>query len=509
MAHISFLDFQLDSSRGELRQGNHSISLEPKVLDLISHFVRHPGELVTRDDLIQTVWEGRIVSDSAISSAINAARVALGDDGTAQRFIKTIPRRGFRFEIPVEADTTEPPRFSQDKPAIAVLPFENLSGDLDQRYFSDGITDDIITDLSRYNELFVIARHSSFAFRDSSIARSKIAADLGVRYLVEGSIRRIGQRVRMNVQLVDTSAGNTLWAERYNREMRDIFALQDEITGLIVNSVAGRIERQHYLRLIEKGPNATSAYDHTLRATMLFWSFGSKANEQARQEAEAAIAFDPRLARAHAILTFTYITEGSNLWGNAPQKAIELAYQTAMTAVETDDQEPWAHAALGMACLWRGNAHSQSLDCLERALKLNPSNAQFRSFHALSLAYHGRNEQSLDGMRLVMKQNPFYPVIYGCWIGRALFNLKRYAEALPHLEPAIRAMPDHSNAMALVAATYAALGRSEDASNVVDLIKSANPKFTLSSLPVCAPFADPRDLEHYTSMLAKSGLPNS
>ena len=178
---LTFAGFQLDPSRGELSRDGLPIQLEPKVLDLIVWLATHPGQLVSRDDLIEQVWNGRIVSDSAVSSAINAARAALGDNGTEQRLIKTIPRRGFRFE----SNPTESQAFasgkSTDKPSLAVLPFENLSGDPEQSYFSDGITDDIITELSRYDELFVVARHSSFAFRGASATPDEIARELGVQ----------------------------------------------------------------------------------------------------------------------------------------------------------------------------------------------------------------------------------------------------------------------------------------------------------------------------------------
>ena len=177
---ISFADFQLDPARGELSRDGVPIQLEPKVLDLIVWLATHPGQLVSRDDLIEHVWNGRIVSDSAISSAINAARTALGDSGSVQRLIKTVPRRGFRFEGDVAHTRTAKPAVAPDKPSVAVLPFDNLSDDPDQNYFSDGITDDIFTELSRYEELFVIARHSSFAFRGTSITPGEIARELGV-----------------------------------------------------------------------------------------------------------------------------------------------------------------------------------------------------------------------------------------------------------------------------------------------------------------------------------------
>jgi len=278
---ISFLEFQLDLERGELRRNGDPVQVEPQVLDLIAHFASHPGQLVTRDELIDAIWSGRIISDSAISSRTNAARVALGDDGSAQRLIKTVPRRGFRFEATVEKLTTEKPSRLPDKPSVAVLPFQNRSGDPEQSYFSDGITEDILTDLSRYEELFVSARHSSFAYRGAEISGSEIADDLGVHYIVEGSVRRAGDRIRVTARLTDPWTGAHLWGERYDRDLTDIFEVQDEITSVIVNTLSGEISRQHYQRSLKKSADTVNAYDHVLRALDYVWKFDPNGHRKA------------------------------------------------------------------------------------------------------------------------------------------------------------------------------------------------------------------------------------
>ena len=231
-------DAQLDLAAGELRRNGVVVEVEPQVFALIAHLAARPGALVSRDELIVAVWGGRIVSDSAIATRINAARAALGDDGKAQRVIQTLPRRGFRF---VGENNPAPELSLPDKPSIAVLPFNNMSGDPEQEFFSDGITDDIITELARYDELFVIARHSSFAYKGRTIDLREIARELGVQYVLEGGVRRSGGRVRVTAQLIDTTNGNHVWAERYDRELEDIFAVQDEITALIVNTLVGKV----------------------------------------------------------------------------------------------------------------------------------------------------------------------------------------------------------------------------------------------------------------------------
>lgn len=189
----------------------------------------------------------------------------MGDDGSAQRIIKTVPKHGFRFEVSVETGASKQATELPEKPSIAVLPFQDISGDPVQTYFSHGITDDIITDLFRYGELFVIARHSSFQYRYSADSPSDIARQLGVKYIAENSVRRAGNRVRVTARLINPWAGNEVWAERYDRDLTDVFEVQDEMTAVIVNTIAGQIARQHYRRISDKSKNAVVAYDHVLR----------------------------------------------------------------------------------------------------------------------------------------------------------------------------------------------------------------------------------------------------
>ena len=244
---------ELDISRGEIRRDGVAVAVEPQVFTLIAHLAAHPGQVLSRDDLIEAVWDGRIVFDSAIASRINTARKVLGDDGSTQKIIRTIPKRGFRFEVEVDPDEAARPPLP-DKPSIAVLPFENMSGDAEQAYFSDGITDDIITELSRDKELFVIARHSSFALRDRDVQLSEVAGKLGVQYVAEGSVRRAGNRIRVTARLVDALSGQEVWAERYDRDLVDVFAVQDEIAGVIVATLAGQIAHERYRRTTSLSP---------------------------------------------------------------------------------------------------------------------------------------------------------------------------------------------------------------------------------------------------------------
>lgn len=505
---IHFEDFEIDPSRGELRRDGAPVAVEPQVLDLIAYFASRPGEVVSRDDLIATVWGGRIVSDSAIASRINAARVALGDDGTAQRVIKTIPRRGFRFEPHVGEQKPQPPRPS-DRPSIVVLPFQNLSEGPDQSFFSDGIADDIITDLSRYSELFVIARQSAFAFHGRTGAARDFAGELGVAYMLEGSVRRAKGRVRVTAQLIDVATRNTLWAERFNRDAADILDVQEEIATVIVNTLVGQVSLRHYKRVQLNGANSVTAYDHALKAQQHIWAFSREGMALARREAEAAILLDPGLARAHAILGWAHHSEGSNGWSEDRERPFDVALDCAKAAILADPSEPWGHCVLGFTLWWRdqGRDFRRGLEETKRAVQLNPSNAHFRMIVGATLAYMGKGEEALEEIDAAMRFNPLCPSLYLVHRSRALFVAGRYQEALSDAERAALEMPMHANALALLAACYEELSRHNEAGDVIAALRSASPDYTLDFVRRTLPFANMKDIELLCQLLGEAGLP--
>jgi TolB-like protein/tetratricopeptide (TPR) repeat protein len=503
---LAFGRFELDAARGELRREGARIPVEPQVFDLIAFLAANPGRIVTKDDLIAAVWGGRVVSDSAIASRINAARAALGDDGTRQRVIRTIPRRGFRFELEGGRPVSAAPE-GRDRPSIAVLPFENLSGDPEQRYFSDGITDDIITELSRYDEIFVIARHSSFAYRDGSVPAAEIAAELGVQYIAEGSVRRAGGRIRVTAQLIDPAAGRQLWAERYDRDVADVFEVQDEITSVIVNTLVGAIAREHRIRSFRKDAEAVDAYDHFLRAVDLNYQMGPEEARAARAEAEKALACDAEFARAHALVAWTHISEASNAWAPDTRDALDLAGAAASAGVRGGDPEPFALAVLGWVHMWRDRAFERGLAEQRRAVESNPGSAQFRSMLAFSMTYAGHSREAIEALEEAMRLNPHYPELFHVFYGRALFNLHRYGEAISRLERIRTSQPRHANALAHAAACYAALGRLDEARATAEEVGRASPGYTLSHAREFVPYADPGERAHFLENLARTGLP--
>ena len=313
-----FEHYALDTDRWELRHGADLVAVEPQVLDVLTYLIRNRDRVVSRDDLLVAVWKGRIVSESALTSRINAARQAVGDSGEKQRLIKTLLRKGFRFVATVREEQTpmrvapsdelsqsSKPRLTlPDKPSIAVLPFTNMSGDPDQEYFSDGMTDDIITELSRFSELFVIARNSSFQYKGKSPDIRQVGRELGVRYVLEGSIRRAENRIRISAQLIDGTTGGHCWAERYDRKIDDAFAIQDEVARTIAAILTAHVNRAEARHAFSKPPSNWQTHDYYLRAAEVYASFLStycaEQLYEARALLEKSLSIDPHYARAYA-----------------------------------------------------------------------------------------------------------------------------------------------------------------------------------------------------------------
>src|SRR6202030_628179 len=309
---LSFGDYELEVERRELRRAKTPVHVEPQVFDLLVYLVQNRDRVVSKDDLIASVWGGRIVSDSTLTSRINAARKAVGDSGGDQKLIRTVARKGLRFvgAVRTQPNSAEPghrPRAPSeefreppppmlplpDRPAIAVLPFTNMTGDPAQEYFSDGISEDIITALSKLRWFFVIARNSSFIYKAKAVHLKQVAEELGVGYVVEGSVRKVGERVRITAQLNDVATGSHIWAERYDRDLADVFAVQDEITEAIVAAIEPQLYAAENFRARRKSPENMDAWDLGMRALSHYWRVTRQDNVVAQALLEKAIAIDP------------------------------------------------------------------------------------------------------------------------------------------------------------------------------------------------------------------------
>ncbi|HEY5131500.1 MAG TPA: winged helix-turn-helix domain-containing protein, partial [Bradyrhizobium sp.] len=452
-----FEDHTLDTGRRELRRGSEPIAVEPQVFDLLVYLVQNRDRVVSKDDLIASIWGGRIVSESTLTSRINAARKAVGDSGEDQKLIRTVSRKGLRFVgdvrtqphgneqahavDPLPHQIREPSRPAlplPDRPAIAVLPFSNMSGDPEQEYFSDGISEDIITALSKLRWFFVIARNSSFIYKGKAVHMKQVAEELGVGYVVEGSVRKAGDRVRITAQLNDATTGSHIWAERYDRGLADLFAVQDEITEAIVAAIEPQLYAAENFRAQRKPPDSLDAWDLVMRALSHYWRVTRQDNLVAQALLEKATAIDPGYGQALGVLAASHTFSAHMGWADMAKSA-PIAERAALAAILVDSEDPWAHHALGCAYLFT-RRFEDSLAEFELALRLNPNFSMAQGYYGLALSYSGRWEEAVAAARRALRLSPRDPfsAVYCGIAAYAHFIGRDYDEAMRLAREGIR-----------------------------------------------------------------------
>jgi len=394
-----------------------------------------------------------------------------------------------------------------DKPSIAVLPFKNLSADPEQEYFSDGITDDIITDLSKVSGLFVVARNSTFVFKGKAEDVSQIARQLGVHYVLEGSIRKGGGRVRVNAQLVDAIAGNHLWADRYDEDLADIFAVQDKITERIVGTLAITLTRVEQSRAMRKEAQNLKAYDFALRGNAYHHRLTKDDNVKARENYEQAIKIDPGYAPAYAGLAWVLNHDANQGWGYDFHPLLNRALETAKKAVELDDSLAKAHLVLGDVLMWM-RMNDQAVEEGQKAIALDPNYADGHFALSAYLRYAGKAEEALDEIRIALRLNPLHGNrLYYFGLGRTQYALKQYDAAVDAGKQLVIQNPDVKGNHLLLAAAYAQLGRNTDAERHTREILRMDPTFSATDYIQFLPFKNKADADHYLDGLRKAGLP--
>ena len=407
----------LDTDRRELRRSESSVPVQPQVFDLLVYLIENRDRVVTKDDLLKAVWNGRIVSESTLISRINAARRAIGDDGDQQRLIRTIARKGVRFigevekrwvanSLPIEGPSDRPAKMALvDRPSIAVLPFTNLSNDAEQDFFVDGITEDLVTALSRIRQFFVIARNATLRYRRELPDVREIAATLGVRYVVEGSVRRDAGRVRVSAHLIDGSTGNHVWAERFDRKLDDIFALQDEIAREIAGQIEPELGRAEYGRSKATPPENLDAWELFHRGMALIAQRTRNSNAEARRLLERSLAFDPGFAPAHAAIAWSQAED--LFFRYAAHDPKDILYR-ARRAVVLDDRDALSHLALAWSLTFSRQPES-AIDAAKRATALNPSFAHAYAILGRILIHSGRCDEGIRQVEWALRLSPFAP----------------------------------------------------------------------------------------------------
>jgi adenylate cyclase len=519
---LRFESFTLDLERQCLRGPSGQADLRRKSFEVLRYLVEHAGRVVTKEEVMKAVWPGVTVSDESLAQSIRDVRRALSDE--AHRIVKTVPRRGYLLDVPISAAATQPAEISKapaasetlplalpDRPSIAVLAFTNMSDHPGQEYFSDGITEDIITELSRFSELLVIARNSSFRYKGQHVDVRQIGKELGARYVLEGSVRRAGYRVRVAAQLIDATTGIHLWAERYDRKVEDIFAVQDEVARTIAALLAAHVNKAEAARRPTKPPATWRAYDYYMRAADTFSSFQTSFKAEHLYETqrllEHALTLDPAYARAYSMLSITYTLVWNQPFVGEPFRpgVLARAYELARRAVGLDPNLPEARVALGFTFVWMHQPDAAVAE-FEKAVALNPNFTDVR--FAIALIYAGESERAIEVIKAHMRLDPFYIAITPGWLGFAYFVLRRYSEALPHLRECASRAPDFRAGHLWLAATYAQLGLLDEArAHVAEALRiqpSCKIEGTLTHL---TPFKNVRDSKHYLDGLRKAGLP--
>jgi len=515
-----FSDQILDVERRELRRGGNTVAIEPQVFDLLVYLLRNRDHVVSKDDLIGAVWGGRIVSESTLTSRINAARKAVGDSGEEQRLIRTIARKGFRFvgdvqaqaagdAVPTAGDSFEPspPALPlPDRPAIAVLPFTNMTDDPAQDYFSDGITEDIITALSKLRWFFVIARNSSFIYKDKAVHLKQIGDELGVGYVVEGSVRKVGKRVRITAQLNDVATGSHIWAERYDRDLADVFAVQDEITEAIVAAIEPQLYAAENFRARRKLPDSMDAWDLVMRALSHYWRVTRQDNVVAQALLEKATVLDPNYGQALGVLATSH-TFSAHMGWEAMAVAAPIAERAAVAAILADSEDPWAHHALGCVYLF-ARRFDDSLAEFEAALRLNPNFSLAQGYHGLALAYRGRWEEAARAAQRALRLSPRDPLaaIYCGIAAYAQYIGHNYEEAIRLAREGIRQRSDFVGAHRVFTAAAAMAGQNDVAEAALKELRRVQPNVSLDWIAKEMPIKQDSEREHYLEGFRRAGL---
>jgi len=515
-----FADHTLDTDTRELCRSGTPIAIQPQVFDLLTYLVRNHERVVSKDDLLSALWGGRVVADSTLATQINAARRAIGDSGEEQTLIRTISRKGVRFvgkvqplsdgdqPAPGTSATNSPlpaaPR--SDRPAIAVLPFVNLSDEPEQEYFSDGISEDIITALSKLRWFFVIARNSSFSYKGRAVQIKELAAELGVDYVVEGSVRRERERVRITAQLIDVATGSHLWAERYDREIADVFAVQDEITEAIVATIEPQLYAAENFRARRRPPENLDAWDLVMRALSHFWRVTREDNLAAQKLLEQAIAIDSDYAQALAVLAISRTFGGHMGWEDA-KAAAQFAERAGLAAVRADGEDPWAHLALAAARSYPGRMED-SLAAYETALRLNPNFSLAQGYYGVVLTWSGRWREGAEAARRALRLSPRDPlaaIFYGV-AAYAAFVERDYAEAIRLSRESIRRRNDYVGAYRVITAAAGMTGETELARAMLQELRRVQPNISLAWVACQLPFGVAEQREHYLEGLRRAGL---
>jgi TolB-like protein/Flp pilus assembly protein TadD len=504
---LNFGRYRLEPRVG-LMCGEREVHLTPKALALLAFMAGRPGEVVTKEELFGAVWPEATVGDAALVTCIQELRRALGDDARRPRYVETLHRRGYRF-IGTTAPARQPVAEASalplpDKPSIAVLPFDNMSDDAGQEHFADGMSEDLITGLARIHWLFVIARNSTFVYKRRAVDVKQVARELGVRYVLEGSVRRAGTRLRISAQLIDAVTGGHHWAERYDRELGDIFAVQDEITASVAAAIEPRVLAAEGIRALARSANDLGGWELVARAQTHFWRMTKADYGTAIAALDRAAEAYPDYAPAHSLLGFCLVFAAHMGWSN---RDLVPGREHAVRAIALDDRDPWGHIALGYCALMERRTE-ECIAALRRALASNPNSASAHAHLSHGLAFAGRDREAIAHAQDAMRLSPLDPmtVLFLGSIAVAHYTAGRYAEAVEYTTQATRLRPGFQGAHRLRCASLAQAGRIDEARDYLATVRREQPHLSLDWIRTYVPYQTPELIERFLDGMRKAGL---
>ncbi len=545
---FSILGFRVEPARLVISRSGRETRLESKAMGVLLYLVEHAGEVVSREELESQLWPGRIVTEDAVTNAIGKLRKAFSDDARNPRLIETIPKTGYRLIAPVSPVTSEEAEIASvtadasrqqshiwrrlfgigagllvfgvaawylasspgkstvaARPVVAVLAFDNLGPSLDQNYLADGITADLITDLSKLSALAVIAPSSVSGTQLDQAKIHELSKELGANYVVTGSVQKISDQLRVNVQLFEVSAGRAIWGERYTGASSQIFELQDALTATVVSALKINIVPQERAALSARPTESVIAYDHYLRGISAHGHRSKQDNVLAKAQFERAIEIDPEFARAYAGLAMAYSRDAIDGWSSDPMSSLSSAKRLVERALSLDSKLIQAYFTTGQIELFR-RQHVDAIKAIQRGIEIDRSYADAYGLLAWVLNYAGRPDEALANINKAIRMNPAPSASYYEVLGEIQFVLRKYKEAAATFEKALQMNPEYMRVRMWYVAALIYSDQKDSAEWEATQLTILHPGFSLSGLEFAFPFKDPRELEHLLNALRKAGL---